>query len=184
MPLPGSRFAWLLADTRVKHDLAAAAYNERRQECERAQQLMGVADLRDVTLQDLGRLPEPRLRRRVRHVVSENGRVRQAVDALRRRDAAALGPLLRASHLSLKDDFEVSSTELDRLVELASQISTVVGARMMGGGFGGCVLLLAHRDGLDQVEEQLSQGYVQTFQRRPEFYRVRTVDGALGGDGR
>ena len=55
---------------------------------------------------------------------------------------------------------------------------------MMGGGFGGCVLLLAHRDGLDQVEEQLSQGYVQTFQRRPEFYRVRTVDGALGGDGR
>lgn len=183
VPLPDARYAWLLADSRVKHDLAAAAYNDRRQDCERAQALLGVVDLRDLTLDDCERLAEPRLRRRLRHVISENARVRQAVDALRRRDAPALGPLLNASHASLRDDFEVSSPELDRLAALAGQVAPVVGARMMGGGFGGCVLLLVHRDGLDDVEDHLREGYADTFHRTPEFYRVRSVDGALGGDG-
>lgn len=184
VPLPDARYAWLLADTRVKHDLAAAAYNDRRQDCERARALLGLQDLRDLTMDDLDRVAEPRLRRRLRHVVSENARARQAVDALRRRDAPALGPLLNASHASLRDDFEVSSAELDCLAALGGELSTVVGARMMGGGFGGCVLLLVHQDGLDDVEDHLREGYADMFHRTPEFYRVRSVDGALGGDGR
>lgn len=184
VPLPDDRFAFLLADTGVERELAAAAYNDRRHDCERAQQYLGVTDLRGVTIGDLDRLPDACLRRRVRHVISENERVRQAVEALRRQDAAALGPLLAASHASLRDDFEVSCPELDRLVELAALVPAVAGARMMGGGFGGCVLLLARRDGLDRVEEHLRRGYAEAFQRPPAFYRVRSVDGALAGDGR
>jgi galactokinase len=184
VPLPDDRFAFLLADTGVRHELAADAYNDRRLDCERAQRLLGVTDLRGVTSADLDRIPDACLRRRVRHVISENGRVRQAVEALRRRDVAALGPLLEASHASLRDDFEVSCAELDRLVELAAQVPAVVGARMMGGGFGGCVLLLAHREGLEGVEEHLRRGYAEAFQRTPAFHRVRSVNGALAGDGR
>jgi galactokinase len=184
VPLPDARYAWLLADTRVKHDLAAAAYNDRRRDCEQAEGILGVADLRDVTLADLDRLPDPRLRRRVRHIVSENARVVQAVDALRRRDAPALGSLLAASHASLRDDFEVSCGELDCLVTLAGEVSSVIGARMMGGGFGGCVLLLVQQAGLDQAEDHLRDGYAETFHRTPEFYRVRSVDGVLGGGDR
>jgi galactokinase len=181
--LPASKLAWLLADSGVEHHLAAAAYNQRRGDCERAEAILGVADLRDLTLQDLDRLPDPRLRRRVRHVVSENRRVLDAVAALRRGDATALGALLLESHASLRDDFEVSCPELDRLVELAKGMPSVLGARMMGGGFGGCVLLLAHGDALDQVESLLQRGFLEAFGGAPLFYRVRSVDGALAAEG-
>lgn len=184
VPLPDARYAWLLADTKVKHDLASAAYNDRRHDCEQAQRILGRADLREVTIADLDRLPDARMRRRIRHVVTENARVGQAVDALRRRDAAALGPLLLASHASLRDDLEVSCAELDCMVELAGQVGAVLGARMMGGGFGGCALLLVKQDGLDQAEEHLREGYMDAFHRAPDFYRVRAVDGALGGQER
>ncbi|HEY0492036.1 MAG TPA: galactokinase, partial [Candidatus Dormibacteraeota bacterium] len=142
IPLPDGRQSWLLADTRIRHDLASSAYNERRSQCEQAALTLGVSSLRDASASDLDRIADPVVRRRAGHVVTENGRVLAAADALRRRDPQALGPLLYASHASLAKDFEVSCPELDALVELAREVPGVVGARMMGGGFGGCVLLL------------------------------------------
>ena len=179
VPLPDGRHRWLLADTRVRHDLASSAYNERRGQCEQAAAALGLSSLRDATEQDLDRIADPLIQRRARHVVTENKRVLMAADALRRRDAPALGPLLYASHLSLQRDFEVSCPELDTLVELCQEDRRVVGARMMGGGFGGCVLVLLESAGLEDVELQLQMGYTGRFRRPAEFYRTRSVDGTM-----
>ncbi len=179
VPLPDARYAWLLADTRIKHELATSTYNRRRAECEAAAAALGLASLRDATDADLDRLTDEVQRRRARHVISENARVLAAADALRRRATRALGPLLYASHESLRNDFSVSSQELDSLVMLAAGVSSVIGARMMGGGFGGCAILLVESAGLEALEDHLRDGYQEQFHRAPEFYRVRSVDGAL-----
>ena len=179
VPLPDARYSWLLADTKVHHELASSAYNERRAECEAAAKALGVKSLRDATETDLDRLSDPVHRRRAHHVVTENARVLQAADALRRRLPKELGPILYASHTSLRDDFAVSCAELDCLVELAKGMPPVIGARMMGGGFGGCVLILLEASGIDDVEHHLVEGYAQDFNRAPEFYRVRSVDGVI-----
>jgi galactokinase len=125
-------------DSGAPHDLAGAGYNERRAECRRAAELLGVVSLRDAT--DGAGLPEP-LGRRVRHVITENQRVDAAVAALRERNPPALGWLLDASHRSLRDDYEVSVPAVERAVE-ACHDAGALGARIMGGGFGGSVLAL------------------------------------------
>jgi galactokinase len=179
VPLPDGRFAWLLADSRVRHELAGSAYNQRRLECEAAASALGLSSLRDATEADLERISNPVERHRARHVITENARVLQAADALRRRAPRGLGPLLYASHESLRLDFAVSCRELDCLVELAAGTPQVIGARMMGGGFGGCVLVLAESAGIDDLEQHLAEGYADEFHKAPEFYRVRSVDGAM-----
>jgi galactokinase len=179
IPLPDGRYAWLLADSRVRHELAFTAYNERRRECEAAAAALGLSSLRDATVADLERIANPVERRRAQHVVTENARVLQAADALRRRSPRGLGPLLYASHESLRLDFAVSCRELDCLVELAAGMPQVIGARMMGGGFGGCALVLLEASGLDDVEQHLAEGYADEFHKSPEFYRVRSVDGVM-----
>jgi len=179
VPLPDGRFAWLLADSRVRHELAGSAYNQRRVECEAAARALGLSSLRDATEDGLERIENPIERHRARHVITENARVLQAADALRRRAPRGLGPLLYASHESLRLDFAVSCRELDCLVELAARTPQVIGARMMGGGFGGCVLVLLEATGTDDVEQHLAEGYADEFHKSPEFYRVRSVDGAM-----
>ena len=146
VPLPPAAEIAVI-DSGVEHRHAGGEYRVRRAECERAADLLGVDLLRDVRATDLpraARLPEP-LGRRVRHVVTENGRVLAAVEAMRGHDLPRLGQLLYASHRSLKDDFEVTVPELDLLVELARAEPAVWGARMTGGGFGGSVVVLARR---------------------------------------
>ena len=179
VPLPDGRFAWLVADTKIRRELASSEYNQRRAECEAAAKALGLASLRDANERDLDRIENPVEQRRARHVVTENARVLQAADALRRRSPKGLGPILYASHESLRLDFAVSCRELDCLVELATGMLQVIGARMMGGGFGGCVLLLVDAAGLDDVELYLGRGYADEFHRSPEFYRVRSVDGVM-----
>jgi galactokinase len=179
VPLPDGRYAFVLADSRVHHELALTAYNERRRECEAAAAALGLRSLRDATVADLERIANPVERRRAQHVVSENSRVLQAADALRRRSPRGLGPLLYASHESLRLDFAVSCRELDCLVELAAGMPQVIGARMMGGGFGGCALVLVEASALNDVEQHLAEGYADEFHKSPEFYRVRSVDGAM-----
>jgi len=125
-------------DSGAARTLAASGYNERRAECRRAAQLLGVESLRDAL--DGAALPDP-LDRRVRHVVSENARVDAAVAALRAGDARALGELLDASHASLRDDYEVSVADVERTVAACHEAGAL-GARIMGGGFGGSVLAL------------------------------------------
>jgi galactokinase len=179
VPLPDGRYAWLLADSRVRHELASSAYNERRRECEAAAAALGLGSLRDATEADLERISNPVERRRAKHVVTENSRVLQAADALRRRSPRGLGPLLYESHESLRLDFAISCRELDCLVELAAGMPQVIGARMMGGGFGGCALVLVEAGGLDDLQQHLAEGYAAEFHKSPEFYRVRSVDGVM-----
>ena len=134
--------ALLIFDTGARHALGDGRYAQRRSECEQAAALLGVGSLRDVTSPaEVGRLDDPVLRRRARHVVTENGRVKQAVALLTGGDLAGVGALLYASHASLRDDFEVSWPEADVAVE-AAMAAGARGARMMGGGFGGSALAL------------------------------------------
>ncbi|KIX84562.1 galactokinase [Thermus filiformis] len=140
LPLPtGTRV--LVLDPGIPRRLAEAGYNQRRKECEEAARLLRVAALRDVTdLCLVESLPEP-LNRRARHVVSENGRVLQGVEALKRNDKEAFGRLMYLSHRSLSQDFEVSLPELDLLVEKAREAGAL-GAKLTGAGFGGAVVAL------------------------------------------
>ena len=146
IPLPAEA-ELVVIDSGVAHSHSMGEYRVRRQECERAAELLGVRQLRDLDPQDLWRLPslpEP-LDRRARHVITENARVRSAVASMRERDLPRLGKLLYASHESLRNDFEVSVPEIDRLVELASEEPDVYGARITGGGFGGSIVAVARR---------------------------------------
>ena len=126
----------------MAHHHAHGDYRTRRAECERAASLLGVAELRDVGVGDLARLVAlpPPLDRRVRHVVTENQRVLDAVAAMRAGDAAALGALFDASHASQRDDYECSVPEVDQLVAIAQADPAVFGARLTGGGFGGSIV--------------------------------------------
>jgi galactokinase len=158
--LPAS-LVLLVIDSGIAHRHATGGYNARREECERAAALLGVGALRDVAPEDLPRaegLPPP-LGRRVRHVVTENARVSDAVAALRRGDLDALGALFLASHASQRDDFAVSLPEIDALVEIAAADPAVYGARLTGGGFGGAVVIAAHADAGPGVAERIAAAY-------------------------
>lgn len=160
IPLPQT-IELAVIDSATRHEHATGGYNRRRAECEEACLHLGVTSLRDVDerpLDDiLERLPAP-LDRRVRHVVTENARVRRAVAAVRANDDAALGEILNASHRSLRDDYEVSTPELDQLVELATAAGAL-GARMVGGGFGGSIIALAQRGAGRDLAARVLEGY-------------------------
>ena len=157
MPLP-PQSAVLVLDSGVARELAASGYNTRRAECEEAARQLGVSALRDVGVDDLARveaLPEP-LRRRARHVVTENQRV---LDAVRGVDAARFGALMNASHASLRDDYEVSVPALDRLVALLQASPEVHGARLTGAGFGGACVALCASASVDHVAARVLRDY-------------------------
>jgi galactokinase len=178
--------AIVVIDSGVRRALAQSAYNRRREECAEALRLLReampreVASWRDVTLDDvLGQealLPDV-LVRRARHVVSETERVRASAQALRADDFERLGALMDASHVSLRDDFEVSSPELDRLVELARGASGVLGARLTGAGFGGCTVQLARREGLDALRAAVLQPYREATDNVATLYVCHASDG-------
>ena len=160
VPLPDEA-ELVVIDSGVSHAIAGGDYNTRRAECEQAARLLGVPELRDVTLDDLARviaLAEP-LNRRAHHVVTEDARVLDAVAAIERKDVVDLGRLFNASHASMRDDFEVSVPEVDLLVELAQADAYVYGARLTGGGFGGSVVILAQRGHARAVARRVADAY-------------------------
>ncbi len=177
----------VVAHTGVRRALSDSAYNQRRQECSRAAQVLAevvvdtpVGALRDVTSEDLtahqGSLADP-LSRRARHVVSENERVLKSVEALRQGDLLTFGELLYASHQSLARDYEVSSPELDLMVELARDVEGVVGARMTGAGFGGCTVNLVRQEAIDSFRGQVIETYRSRTGLPAEMYVCQAVDG-------
>jgi galactokinase len=185
LPLPPS-VTLAICNTMVKHELARGEYNQRRAECEAgvsrlARDLPLVRALRDVTVADLERygrdLPEP-IYKRCRHVVSENARVLEAAGALERGDMAAFGRLMAESHCSLRDDYEVSCSELDLLVDLAGGVRGVFGSRMTGGGFGGCTINLVRTEQVGEFQRAVRQGYEQSTGRAPEIYISSAAEGA------
>jgi galactokinase len=161
--------AIVVSNTMTAHDIASGEYNLRRQQCEdgvRALRavLPHIRSLRDVSLLDLeqhGDVLSEVVVRRVRHVVSENARVAEAADAFERRDFEAVGRLMRASHASLRADYDVSSSELDRMVEIASAQPDVFGSRMTGGGFGGCTVTLARAAAVETVMASIREEYAR-----------------------
>ncbi|MFN7146971.1 MAG: galactokinase, partial [Myxococcota bacterium] len=139
VPLPDS-LEIAVVDSGVTHAHVSGEYRVRREECARAASLLGVRALRDAQLTQVSGLPAP-LDRRARHVVTEDERVLQAVDALEKGDLPRLGALFSASHASMRDDFAVSVPPVDQLVAVAETHPAVFGARLTGGGFGGCIVL-------------------------------------------
>ncbi|HEY6243670.1 MAG TPA: galactokinase [Pyrinomonadaceae bacterium] len=185
LPVPPSA-QLVICNTMVKHDLASGAYNERRQQCEEGVELLrtvlpNVIALRDVTSQQLEEhrkeLPEV-IYRRCRHVVTENERVLDAASALKQGDVEKFGQLMNQSHQSLRDDYEVSCAELDLMVGLARKVEGVFGARMTGGGFGGCTVNLVRRDKIDQFQNTVAVGYQEATGLTPEIYICKAVKGA------
>jgi galactokinase len=142
----------MVIDTRVKHTLADGQYAKRRADCDEAARQLGLEWLSDATSADVERLADPRLQARARHVVSENQRVDTVVELVRAGRVAEIGPLLDASHVSLRDDYEVSAVELDVVVE-AARAAGALGARMVGGGFGGSAIALIRSTDAAAVDE-------------------------------
>ncbi|HXC72999.1 MAG TPA: galactokinase [Pyrinomonadaceae bacterium] len=185
LPVPDN-VRLIICNTMVKHVLASSAYNERRAQCEAGvkhlqRAVPHVKALRDVTreqLEQYGRdMPEV-VYRRCRHVITENERVLAAANALERRDLKEFGTLMAESHRSLRDDYEVSSAELDLMVELAQPIEGVYGARMTGGGFGGCTVNLVAVEQRDEFRARVADGYERAMKIKPEIYICTPSDGA------
>jgi galactokinase len=174
----------VICNTGVRHALGDGEYARRRAECERAARVLGVASLRDATVDMVtaaGGELDPDCRKRARHVVTENARTLAAASALERGDFAAVGRLFGESHQSLRDDFEVSCAELDILVDEARELgqgSGVYGARMTGGGFGGCTVTLVRSEQVTSVVDELKRRYARRTGRVPETFATRPARGA------
>jgi galactokinase len=179
VPLPAGS-AVVVLDTGTRRGVAASAYEERREQCARAARSLGVTSLRDVTLHDLARasagLSETVLRR-ARHVVTENERTRQAAQALRRGDATEVGNLMNASHASMRDDFEISTPELDEIVA-CSRRRGGLGARLTGAGFGGCAVALVRQGDLADFAPQVGRDYRAATGREARIYVCEPAGGA------
>ncbi|MGQ9626470.1 MAG: galactokinase [Anaerolineae bacterium] len=180
VPLPaGARF--VVCDTMVRRGLLDSEYNARRRECEEGARLFGVKALRDVSWEEFesrqGELPDA-VRRRCRHVVSENERVLRGAEALRRGDLLTFGRLMYESHLSLRDDYEVSCRELDIMVEIARRVEGTYGARLTGAGFGGCTVNLVDEEKAEDFRAQVAEAYRAETGTEPQIYICRAEEGA------
>lgn len=185
LPLPAEA-SLVICDSGVRHALSGGEYNARRAECETGVRLLArhrpqVRALRDATLAELERHRSELgdvVFRRCRHVVTENARVLQAAEALERSDLAEFGRLMGESHRSLRYDYEVSCYELDLLVELAAGRNGVYGARMTGGGFGGCTVNLVESGAVEEFRQAISAGYQQATGKTPKIYVSEAASGA------
>lgn len=186
IPFDAPGYALMIANTNRPRGLADSAYNQRRQECEEGARLLGrhiegVRALRDITPTqfDAHRDALPDLiARRCQHVVYENDRVLQSVDALKRQDFVRLGALMNASHDSLRDFYEVSCRELDALVDIARGCDGVAGGRMTGAGFGGCAIALVQIKAVGGLEEAIRREYPKLCGYQPDVYVCQPSGGA------
>jgi galactokinase len=180
VPVPAGATV-LVVDTTAPRTLAGSAYNQRRSECEEGVRLLGVPSLRDISPADFdrrkGTLPEI-IARRCDHIVHESQRVLDAVEALKRGDVAAFGRLMYQSHESLRDLYEVSSSELDAVVEIARGEPGVYGARMTGAGFGGCAIALVQDEYAAALASKMQVEYPPRTGRTPKVYACVASDGA------
>lgn len=184
VPMDDPSVAVLVVNSNVKHELTGSEYSERRAQCEEAAKRLGVAALRDVSSDQLeaeqGKL-DLLLYRRARHVVGEIERTLEAAQALQDRDWPRVGELMYASHASLRDDYEVSCEELDALVEIAQAIGQsggVIGARMTGGGFGGCIVALVRSGAEREIANRIGAAYRDRTDIEATAFVTRPARGA------
>lgn len=179
VPFP-AHLGLLIINSGVKHALTGGEYNERREQCFEAARCMAVTALRDASSAQLEATEMPALaKRRARHVVGENERVFQAIEAMRSGHAEALGPLMSASHRSSIENFENSTPELDLLVSLATTQPGCLGARLTGGGFGGAIVALVEIDAAESIRLSVEQDYASQTKHRATGVLCRAGDGAL-----
>lgn len=186
VPLRLEGFSLVIADSRAPRELASSAYNERRAECDEGVRLLsgkfpGIASLRDISEKDFreseNSLPE-KIRRRCRHVISENARTLKAARALEEENLASFGKLMTESHLSLRNDYEVSSEHLDILVNAALEGNECLGSRLTGAGFGGCTVSLVRTEKIPVFRERLTRIYKEKTGLAPWIYTSRACRGA------
>jgi galactokinase len=183
IPFDDPSLVLLVVNTRVQHGIADGAYAERRTQCQEAADKLTLPSLRDAdmdmirTAEEDGTLSGAHLKR-ARHVVGEIARTLDAVEALEKGGFHAFGELMYASHASLRDDYEVSCDELDAVVELARGCEGVHGARMTGGGFGGCAIVLAGAAQAEGIARHIGTGFEERFGHGPEMFITRAADGA------
>ena len=175
----------VVTNTNKKHKLVGSAYNDRRRECEEAREILakecGIQTLGDLSNADFeahkAALTDPIVQKRAMHAVYENNRAIEAVADLKAGNIEAFGKLMNASHVSLRDDFEVSCEELDVLVEEAWKVPGVIGSRMTGGGFGGCTVSIVKDDAIETFEKQVGEAYKKRIGYDCTFYVVSIGDG-------
>lgn len=186
VPLPSAQIRVVICNTMVKHELGSSEYNKRRAECEQGVRIMsadfpGIKALRDVSLQQFqkvkNKLPDI-VRKRCRHVISEDERTLESIDALNKNDLHRFGKLMNASHDSLRDDYQVSCKELDIMVEEARALPGVLGARMTGGGFGGCTVNLVQVGQIDNFCAEIEKRYQRATEIKPKIYVSSPSQGA------
>jgi galactokinase len=183
VPLKLKDYHIVLLNTNVKHSLASTAYNTRRNECAEGVAIVqkhekGVTSLRDVTIQMLENyVKDPLIHRRCRFVIEENNRVLKAVDHMKNGDIGHLGELMFRSHEGLSKEYEVSCPELDWLVNAVKHNPLVAGARMMGGGFGGCTINIMRTGASDELVRDLQKNYESEMGRKLTVYMANTADG-------
>lgn len=180
VPLPPDTVVVIL-DTRTRHEHTSSGYNTRREQCDEAAKFFNVPALRDVTIQQFeaaADLLDPVIAKRARHVITENARTLQAVEAMRAGDAVTFGQLMNASHASLRDDFEVTNEALNRIVECAQAQDGCYGARMTGGGFGGCAVALVRADAAERFSEAVKACYKEAMNLDALIYVSPAAEGA------
>lgn len=180
VPLPPG-VAVVILDTMTRRGLVDSEYNDRRMQCERAAAVMGVPALRDADMELLYRKSgdlDPVTARRAKHVISEDQRTLDAAAVMRQGDAVAMGRLMNESHISMRDDFEISRREMDTMVELAQADPNCYGARMTGGGFGGAAVALVRVEGAEPFAAAVSSAYRQATGLDPQVYICAATDGA------
>ncbi len=176
----------VITNSKVKHSLVSSAYNDRRRESETAlKDLQAVVDIKalgELTEEQFEQykdaIKDPVCVKRAKHAVYENQRTIRAVEALKQDDVETFGKLMNASHISLRDDYEVSCEEIDVLVDLAWKIPGVIGSRITGGGFGGCTVSIVKKDAVDEFIETLDRSYKEKTGHQAEFYVLDIGDGA------
>lgn len=175
----------IVTNSNVKHSLVDSKYNERRSECEKAleelQTVIGINGLGDLTEEQFelykATIKDEVRVKRAKHAVYENQRTVRAVEALKQNDVALFGQLMNASHVSLRDDYEVSCEEIDVLVEEAWKIDGVIGSRITGGGFGGCTVSIVKDEAVDEFKEKVGAAYMERVGKKADFYVVEIGDG-------
>jgi galactokinase len=187
VPLNDPDITVLIINSNVKHQLTGSEYPDRRRQCEKAAQLLGVPMLRDATLQQLetaqtifDQEPNGQLCfRRARHIITENSRTVAMADALTHKNWKECGVLMYESHTSMRDDFEITCTEIDVLVEIARSLDGVIGSRMTGGGFGGCTVSLAESSKVGDISEIIKEQYRTRTNIKPTVFATRPAQGAM-----
>ena len=179
LPMAEQGFEMLVLDTKTPHSHVDGEYGTRRTSCEEAARILGVPALRDVTDLDaaLARLDDEEMRRRVRHVVTENARVLEALEIARAGRLADLAPLLDASHASMRDDYEITVPTVDLAVEEARRAGAI-GARMTGGGFGGCIIALCPAGEADRIGRAVAEAFAAAGYDAPEWFTALPAAGA------